>query len=90
MLKSILIDHNIHFCYTHNMKKLDFYLKWSATVVIVMATLTTAFDITHWNKMLFLLGCGLWTWVGILWKQPSLWMLNLFCSFVYIIGMISH
>ena len=68
--------------------KLDFYLKWLATVVIVLATLANAFDIVPLNKMLFLLGCGLWGWVGILWKQPSLWALNIFCGAVYIIGLL--
>jgi len=70
------------------MKKLDFVLKWLATAVIVLATLCNAFDIEQLNKILFLIGCGLWTWVGILWRQPSLWILNLFCGLVYIIGII--
>lgn len=72
------------------MKKLDFYLKWTATTVIVVASLANAFDINPLNKILFLVGCGLWAWVGILWKQPSLWMLNVFCALVYIVGFISH
>ena len=68
--------------------KLDFYLKWLATAVIVLATLANAFDVVPLNKILFLLGCGLWTWVGVLWRQPSLWSLNLFCGLVYVIGLL--
>jgi len=68
------------------MKKLDFVLKWTATLVIVLATLANAFDINPANKILFLTGCALWTWVGLLWRQPSLWLLNLFCGLVYIVG----
>jgi hypothetical protein len=68
--------------------KLDFYLKWLATLVIVLATLANAFDIVPLNKVLFLLGCGLWAWVGILWRQPSLWSLNVFCGLVYIVGLL--
>jgi len=71
-------------------KRLDFYLKWVATAIIVVATLANAFDVTPLNKILFLVGCGLWTWVGILWKQPSLWLLNVFCALVYIAGFLSH
>ena len=70
------------------MKTLDFYLKWVATAVIVLATLANAFDIVPLNKILFLLGCVLWTWVGVLWRQPSLWILNVFCGLLYIIGLI--
>ena len=70
------------------MKTLDFYLKWVATAVIVLATLANAFDIVPLNKILFLLGSVLWAWVGVLWRQPSLWILNAFCGLLYIIGLI--
>ena len=70
------------------MKTLDFYLKWAATSVIVLATLANAFDIVPLNKILFLLGSVLWAWVGVLWRQPSLWILNVFCGLLYIIGLI--
>ena len=68
--------------------KLDWYLKWTAMAVIVLATLANAFDIVPANKILFLVGCVLWTWVGVLWRQPSLWILNLFCGIVYVVGLI--
>jgi hypothetical protein len=71
-------------------RNLDFYLKWTATAVIVLATLANAFDIVPLNKILFLLGCILWTWVGLLWRQPSLWTLNLFCGVVYVVGLMLH
>jgi hypothetical protein len=56
--------------------------------VIVLATLANAFDIVPANKVLFLVGCVLWTWVGVIWRQPSLWILNLFCGIVYVVGLI--
>jgi len=67
-------------------KELDFYVKWAATLVIVGATMANSFDIAPLNKVLFLLGCMLWTWVGFLWKLPSLWSLNMFCGTLYVIG----
>lgn len=66
--------------------KLEPCLKWLAHVVVIAATLATAFDITPANKVLFLIGCTLWTWVGVLWRQPSLWTLNMFCGIIYIMG----
>jgi hypothetical protein len=71
-------------------RNLDFYLKWTATAIIVLATLANAFDVVPLNKILFLLGSCMWTAVGLLWKQPSLWTLNLFCVTVYIIGLLYH
>jgi hypothetical protein len=62
-------------------------LKWTAHAVVVAATVATAFDITPVNKVLFLIGCSLWTWVGVIWRQPSLWTLNLFCGAIYVAGL---
>lgn len=70
------------------MKTLDFYLKWSATAVIVVATLANAFDINPLNKILFLIGCVLWGWVGVMWRQPALWGLNMFCGLLYLVGFV--
>lgn len=69
-------------------RDLDFYLKWLATIVIVFATIANAFDIVPLNKVLFLIGCGLWGWVGWIWRQPSIWALNVFCGAVYIMGLL--
>ena len=66
----------------------EFLLKWTAHAVVVAATLTTAFDITPMNKLLFLVGCVLWTGVGLIWRQPSVWTLNMFCAAIYMIGLI--
>jgi hypothetical protein len=71
------------------LNKYEFLLKWAANLVIIAATVTTAFDITPLNKILFLLGCGLWACIGVIWKQPSLWTLNLFCAAIYILGFIN-
>lgn len=68
-------------------KYLEFALKWSAHLVIVAATFANALDLAPYNKLLFLLGCVLWAAVGFVWRQPSLWTLNLFCGAIYVIGM---
>ena len=66
----------------------EFVLKWTAHVVVVAATLSTAFDIIPVNKVLFLIGCVLWTGVGLIWRQPSVWTLNIFCAAIYMIGIL--
>jgi hypothetical protein len=66
----------------------EFIAKWAANIVMVLATVATAFDMVPMNKILFLTGCVLWTWVGVLWRQPSLWSLNLFCGSIYVFGFI--
>jgi hypothetical protein len=66
----------------------EFVLKWLSHAIIVAATVANAFDFVPLNKVLFLLGCVLWTWVGLIWRQPSLWTLNIFCGLIYVIGLI--
>ena len=62
-------------------------LSWVANITVVLATITTALDIIPLNKVLFFFSCVLWTIVGMHWRQPSLWSLNMFCGLVYIVGM---
>jgi len=66
----------------------EFVLKWLAFAFIILATLLTSFDVNPANKYFFLTGTLLWTWVGLIWRQPSVWALNLFCVIVYILGLI--
>lgn len=68
------------------MKTLEWWLKWGATALILTATVATSFDFTPLNKWLFLLGSLCWAWVGFLWKQPSLILLNSVTSAIYIAG----
>lgn len=68
------------------MKKFEWWLKWGATAIILIATIATSFDFTPLNKWLFLVGSLCWAWVGILWRQPSLILLNSVTSAIYIAG----
>jgi hypothetical protein len=68
-------------------QRYEVWIKWLAHAVVIAATVATAFDIVPANKVIFIVGCVLWTWVGLIWRQPSLWILNLFCGAVYVIGL---
>jgi hypothetical protein len=65
---------------------IEFILKWSSTILILLATVATSFDFSPLNKWLFLMGSLGWASVGILWRQPSLWILNSITSVIYITG----
>jgi len=68
--------------------KLEWFLKWGATASILLATVATSFDFTPLNKWLFLIGSLAWMSVGFIWRQPSLWSLNVITSVIYILGFI--
>lgn len=67
---------------------IEFVLKWSSNILILLAALTTSLDIIPLNKYLFLFGSITWTIVGIIWKQPSVWTGNLILSVVYLLGFV--
>ena len=69
-----------------DLKTLEFVLKWASTIIILLAAATTSLDITPLNKYLFFLGSFTWTCVGILWKQPSLWLGNGILTAIYLVG----
>ena len=69
--------------------KPEWILKWTANLVILVAAIATSFDFVPLNKYLFLIGSLAWMAVGILWRQPSLWTMNLVVSGIYILGFLS-
>jgi hypothetical protein len=71
------------------MKKFEFCVKWLSTVIILLATVATSFDFTPLNKWLFLLGSLGWAVVGLVWRQPSLYILNFITATIYCIGILS-
>jgi hypothetical protein len=69
-----------------NTNIIEWCLKWGATVCILLATVATSFDFVPLNKWLFLTGSLAWMSVGFIWRQPSLWSLNLFTTVIYVAG----
>lgn len=71
------------------MKTIEFFLKWSSTFLILAAALATSFDFNPLNKYLFFAGSFTWTCVGIIWRQPSLWLGNAVLTIIYLLGFIT-
>lgn len=71
------------------MKTIEFILKWSSTFLILAAALATSFDYTPLNKYLFFAGSFTWTCVGMIWRQPSLWLGNAVLTIIYLLGFIT-
>jgi hypothetical protein len=68
--------------------KLDIVLKWLATgMLIAGAALTSGSWLYPINVVLFLLGNLFWAWVGIIWKEYSLIVLNVVITIIYVIGL---
>jgi len=68
-------------------KTLDFYVKWLATFVALLHVWLISHDIMPWYKYSGISAALLWTWLGFLWRQPSIWILNTIMVLIYLKGM---
>ena len=56
---------------------LDWYLKWVASVFVLIAmSMRGIEEYIMWDLYLSLMGISLWLWVSVLWKDRALIMLN--------------
>jgi hypothetical protein len=69
-------------------KSLDFYIKWLATLTGLTLVILTSYDITPLNKYFGALTALLWFVVGVLWREPSMYIINIVFMIVYISGII--
>ena len=69
-------------------KPLDFWVKWVATFVALLHVWLISHDIMPWYKYSGITAALLWTWLGFLWRQPSIWILNIIMVLIYLKGML--
>jgi hypothetical protein len=69
------------------MKTLDWYLKWSATVVVCAGALAASLNIYPLGALLLNLGSLLWLAVGVMWRERSLIAVNAVVLVIYTVGL---
>lgn len=69
-------------------KNLDFYVKWLATFSSLFLVFLTSHDVTPLNKYFGLLAASLWMTLGVLWREPSMWLTNAIFAAIYITGIL--
>jgi hypothetical protein len=67
---------------------IDFYVKWSATIMALVHVWLISHDIQPWYKYTGVVQAGLWLWLGFLWRQPSVILLNVVMIGIYIKGIL--
>ena len=65
---------------------LDFYVKWGATIMALIHVWLISHDIQPWYKYTGVTQASLWLWLGLLWRQPSVIMLNVVMIAMYLKG----
>ena len=66
--------------------KTSFYLKWFSNLVIIVAAISLSFGYPELGRFLFLVGSICWLIMGILWREASLWSMNVVLVTIYVIG----
>ena len=67
---------------------LDFYVKWGATIMALVHVWLISHDIQPWYKYTGVTQASLWLWLGLLWRQPSVIMLNIVMIAMYLKGIL--
>ena len=67
---------------------LDFYVKWSATLMALVHVWLISHDIQPWYKFTGVTQAALWLWLGLLWRQPSVILLNVIMILMYLKGIL--
>ena len=68
----------------------DWYIKWAASVLILMAMVLRATgDYPFTDMCLSLIGCIGWLIVAMLWKDRALIVLNSIAAFILITGIVN-
>lgn len=69
-------------------KNLEFWLKWTAAPLALIHVIVTAHDIYPWYKLTGITAALLWLWLGHLWREPSLVILNAIMVLIYLKGIL--
>lgn len=64
----------------------SWYVKWFASIVGIFGALATAAGVYPWNVLLGLISMAGWAYVGILWNDRALIVLNIFLCGVYLMS----
>jgi hypothetical protein len=69
-------------------KQIDFYIKWAATITLIIGISINSFGIYPLGPIVLLCGGLLWLTVSIIWKDGALIATNGIASLVGFIGLL--
>ena len=68
-------------------KPVDYYLKWIATAILIVASALNSMGYYPIGPILYLVGGLTWLIVSIMWKEPALIATNIILASVNMIGL---
>jgi hypothetical protein len=73
-------------------KKLDWYVKWSASIMVLIAIIARASgpEFRDVDMIFGTIGICLWLWVSLLWEDRALILLNGVSFFILVTGLVKE
>ena len=69
-------------------KRIEFLFEWGSTIILLCGAALTSLNIYPMNVFLSIVGNLGWLVVSIMWRKPSLIVIQLVISFIYVAGLI--
>ena len=68
-------------------KQIEFIFEWTSTIILLCGAALTSLNIYPANVFLSLVGNLGWLVVSLMWRKPSLIVIQLVISFIYVAGL---
>ena len=69
-------------------KRIEFIFEWGSTFILLCGAALTSLNVYPMNVYLSLAGNLGWLVVSLIWRKPSLIVIQLVISFIYVAGLI--
>ncbi len=70
--------------------KTVWYIKWASSIVLIFGMIATTNQLYPYNMMLQFLGCLGWLWVGIMWNDRALIVINAIACAIFVNGFVMY
>lgn len=75
---------------TKSLTSIEFWVEWSATVILIVGVALTAWNIYPLNIYFSLLGNFGWFIIGLMWRKWSLLTIQLVVTVIYVAGLLTN
>ena len=69
---------------------LSWYVKWASSIVIIVGMILSSLNVYPINLYVHTVGVAGWLWVGFLWNDRALILLNGIAIAIFILGIGNH
>ena len=65
------------------------YIKWTASIILLIGMVLTALDLTPINLGFHLVGVAGWFVVGYMWHDRAMMVVNAVATFIFLVGILT-